>query len=177
MVLFLGQHYPYKGFRQVAEAAKKVWENVPDTRFVFIGPAVGQSEIVFKEMSEPRIIRLGKVSLQEKTDALAACTLLCVPSTQESFGGVYAEAWCFGKPVIGCDIPAVAEVITHQKDGFLIPQAPTEIASKIISLLENPTEAEAMGAAGKAKVEAKYTWNRIAENVDAIYNELLAVGS
>ena len=55
---------------------------------------------------DPRLIELGTVDLQQKTNALAACTLLCLPSTQESFGGVFTEAWSFEKPVIGANIPA-----------------------------------------------------------------------
>lgn len=172
MVLFLGQHYPYKGYKELLEAAKIVWEKIPGTHFVFIGPAVGQSEAIFKGFADQRIHRLGTVSLQEKTDALAACSLLCVPSTQESFGGVYAEAWCFKKPVIGCKIPAVSEVITNEVDGYLVTQEPKAIAEKIIFLLENEAAARQMGAAGKKKVEEKYTWQRIAERVEVVYNRL-----
>jgi glycosyltransferase involved in cell wall biosynthesis len=173
MVLFLGQHYPYKGYKELLEAAKIVWEKLPDTHFVFIGPAVGQSEQVFKAVSDQRVHRLGIVSLQEKTGALAACSLLCVPSTQESFGGVYAEAWCFKKPVIGCSIPAVSEVIAHEVDGYLVEQEPKAIAERIIFLLENEAAASQMGTAGKNKVEEKYTWQRIAERVEMVYNQLL----
>jgi glycosyltransferase involved in cell wall biosynthesis len=173
MVLFLGQHYPYKGYMELLEAAKVVWGKIPNTHFVFIGPSVGQSETVFKEFKDKRILRLGLINLQEKTDALAACSLLCVPSTQESFGGVYAEAWCFKKPVIGCNIPAVAEVITHEIDGYLVSQEPKEIAEKIIFLLENENAARQMGTSGKKKVEEKYTWQRIAQQVEKVYNQLI----
>ncbi len=38
MVLFLGQHYPYKGFRQVLEATAAVWAQQPETQFVFGWP-------------------------------------------------------------------------------------------------------------------------------------------
>ncbi len=169
IVLFLGQHYPYKGYKELLEAAKIVWEKIPGTHFVFIGPAVGQSEQVFKAVSDQRVHRLGTISLQEKTDALAACSLLCVPSTQESFGGVYAEAWCFRKPVIGCKIPAVSEVIADGVDGYLVEQEPKAIAERIIFLLENESVTLQMGTAGKKKVEEKYTWPRIAERVEMVY--------
>lgn len=172
MVLFLGQHYHYKGFRQLLEAAKMVWEKEPHTHFVFIGPPVEDSEQVFEAHKDPRIKRLGNVSLQEKSDALAACTLLCVPSTQESFGGVYAEAWCYEKPVIGCDIPAVSEVITHETDGFLVDQQAPEIADKILLLLQDNTLANSMGQKGKQKVEEKYTWQKIAQRVESVYKAL-----
>ncbi len=172
MVLFLGQHYLYKGYKEVLAAAKIVWEKRADTHFVFIGPAVENSEAVFLACPDKRIHRLGNVSLQEKTNALAACTLLCVPSTQESFGGVYAEAWCFEKPVIGCNIPAVSEVISHQQDGLLVEQDAAQIATGILDLLQNPTAAKQMGQAGKRKVEEKYTWQSIAGRVENVYHLL-----
>lgn len=169
IVLFLGQLYDYKGYQQVLEATSLVWQQQPDTHFFFIGPPVKQSERVFVEHRDPRIHRLGAVSAAEKTDALAACDLLCVPSMQESFGGVYTEAWSFGKPVIGGHIPAIADVITEGQDGFLVEQNPAEIADRILYLLTHPTEATAMGQAGKAKVEAHYTWPKLAEKTLKVY--------
>jgi glycosyltransferase involved in cell wall biosynthesis len=169
IVLFLGQFYEYKGYRQVVEAAERVWQQQPNTHFFFVGPPVKRSEQVFAEHLDPRIHRLGAVSSAEKTDALAACDLLCVPSIQESFGGVYTEAWSLGKPVIGGRIPAIADVVTEGQDGFLVEQQPEEIADRILYLLNHPTEAAAMGQAGKAKVEAHFTWPKLAEKTLKVY--------
>ncbi len=172
IVLFVGQHYLYKGYRQLLAATAAVWAKHPDTQFVFIGPPVKASEAAFEEWADPRIHRLGAVSLQQKTDALAACDLLCVPSTQESFGGVYTEAWRFEKPVIGCKIPAVADVVTHGEDGLLVGQNSEEIAVAINALLDNPQQAKAMGSAGYAKVQAHYTWPAIARKTLAVYRAI-----
>jgi glycosyltransferase involved in cell wall biosynthesis len=173
IVLFLGQHYPYKGYRQLLQATSLVWQQVPEAQFVFIGPPVADSETTFAEFSDRRIHRLGHVDLQTKSDAIAACTLLCVPSTQESFGGVYTEAWSFAKPVIGCPIPAVAEVIQDGVNGFLVAQEPTEIADLILQLLQHPTQAAAMGAAGQQRVEAQFTWQKIADRLETAYHTIL----
>lgn len=169
LVLFLGQHYPYKGYQHLLAATDLVWQRHPETEFVFIGPAVKQSEQYFQAHPNRRIHRLGTVSLQQKTDALAACDLLCVPSSQESFGGVYTEAWSFGKPVIGCSIPAVAEVVSEGVDGYLVPQQPTEIADRITHLLNHPNQATQLGAAGSQKVQTHYTWPRLAAKTLAVY--------
>ncbi len=169
MVLFLGQHYTYKGYRQVLEAATSVWKHVPETHFVFAGPPVGRSEECFKAIEDRRVHRLGKVSLQEKTDALAACALLCVPSMQESFGGVYTEAWNLSKPVIACDIPAVSEVVNDDINGYLVRQDRDEIADRIVYLLGNPQRAQAMGKAGRCKVEERYTWQRLGRLTEEAY--------
>jgi glycosyltransferase involved in cell wall biosynthesis len=173
MVLFLGQHYPYKGYRQLLEATNLVWTQHPDTHFVFIGPAVKKSEAAFLEYADPRIHRLGSVSLQDKTDALAACTLLCVPSMQESFGGVYTEAWYFGKPVIGGNIPAIADVIQEGTDGYLVEQKPSIIADRIIDLLNHPDRAASMGQAGREKVEKFYAWEKLAKATEQVYQSLI----
>ena len=172
-VLFLGQHYEYKGYRQVLESAKLVWKLFPDVSFVFIGPAVKASEDTFKLFKDPRIIRLGKVSLQDKTDALAACTLLCVPSMQESFGSVYTEAWQFEKPVIGGSIPAIADVIQEGQDGYLVNQEANEIADRIIDLLTYPERANAFGKAGKEKVANQYNWEYLAATIERVYLSLM----
>jgi glycosyltransferase involved in cell wall biosynthesis len=171
-ILFLGQHYEYKGFRQVLQAAPFVWQKVPEANFVFVGPPVGNSEKAFVSQ-ERRIFRLGNVDLQTKTDALAACSLLCVPSTQESFGGVYTEAWNFEKPVIGGNIPAIAEVIDDNVNGMLVQQEPRQIADRIIALLLNESRAQKMGHAGHQKLQQHYTWRQIALKAEQAYQQLL----
>lgn len=173
-VLFLGQHYSYKGYKQLLEATHIVWNDIPDVDFVFVGPVVKDSEKTFSFYSDSRIHRLGKVSLQDKTNALEACEMLCVPSTQESFGGVYTEAWMFEKPVIGCDIPAVSEVIDDGENGFLVPQQSGAIAQKILDLLKNPSDAASMGKKGRAKVQRDYAWTKISQRATSAYNQLLS---
>jgi glycosyltransferase involved in cell wall biosynthesis len=172
VVLFLGQHYRYKGYEALLQAAPLVWRRRPEAHFVFVGPPVGRSEDAFAAHADPRIHRLGKLPLQGKTDALAACTLLCTPSLQESFGGVYTEAWSFGKPVIGCRIPAVAEVIDDAVDGYLVEQTPAQIADRICRLLADPERAAAMGAAGRRKVERRYTWEHISALTEHVYRRI-----
>lgn len=173
LILFVAEKRSYKGFQQLVAAAPLVWRRHPDARFVFIGPRTEQSRRFFAEVADPRITELGTVDLQEKTDALAACTLLCVPSSQESFGGVYVEAWTQGKPAIGCRIPAVSEVIDDGENGLLVQQDPAQIADRIVYLLDNPAVARRLGAAGRAKAARLYSWERIVERVEQTYAAVL----
>ncbi len=171
IVLFLGQHRSYKGYQQLLDATKDVWQKHPDTRFVFAGPAIKDSESYFED-KDARIVRTGSIDLQTKTDALAACTVLCLPSSQESFGGVYVEAWCFEKPVIGCHIPAVSEVIDDGENGFLIAQDGRQIADRINLLLDSPSMSEKMGKAGYDKVAKEYTWEKLGMLTETIYGKV-----
>ena len=176
LVLFLGQKYPYKGYEPLAAAAQIVWAKLPETHFLFIGPQTPASKKFFARQQDRRLIELGQVDLPQKTDALAACTLLCLPSTQESFGGVYTEAWSFGKPVIGANIPAVAEVIDDGVNGYLVSPIPDEIAEKISYLLNHTTIAHQLGQAGRQKVIEKYSWDKLAQKTEEIYTTVLTGG-
>lgn len=176
LILFLGQKYRYKGINLLVEAAELVWQNHPEAHFLFIGPRTGFSKKLFASKEDSRLIELGKVDLQQKTDALAACTLLCLPSTQESFGGVFTEAWSFGKPVIGADIPAVAEVIDDGVNGYVLSPTPEAIAERISHLLNHPTLAGQLGQAGRRKVVEKYSWKKLAQKTEEIYTTVLTGG-
>ncbi len=174
VVLFLGQKYRYKGVAQLLDAAPIVWRRHPDAHFVFVGPRTRYSRRLFAQPSlDRRVIELGAVDLQRKTDALASCALLCLPSTQESFGGVFTEAWSFGKPVVGADIPAIREVVDDGENGYLVEPVATDIAEKITHLLEHPDLAATLGRAGRDKVARQYTWERVAERTRQAYATVL----
>jgi glycosyltransferase involved in cell wall biosynthesis len=175
VVLCLGQKYAYKGLGAVLKAAPLVWARFPETRFLFIGPRTPYSRRLFAGVRDARIVELDAVGLQDKTDALAACDVFCLPSTQESFGGVFTEAWSLGKPVIGGDIPAVRTVIEEGQDGLLAPQQPGAIAAHILELLAHPTLRIEMGQRGQRKVNARYTWPRLAEQTEAVYERVLGL--
>ncbi len=173
-VLFLGRHEWYKGWAAVLRAAPLLWRRRPQTHFVFAGPQWRIPRAWLHLFGrDPRIHSLGAVDVRTKTSALAACDLLCVPSTQESFGIVYAEAWSLGKPVVGGTAPAVRSVIEEGRDGLIASHEAGEIAEKIAWLLDNPAEAAAMGERGRRKVEERYTWRRLAQKVLAVYRALV----
>ena len=116
---------------------------------------------------------LGAVDLATKTAALAGCELLCLPSTSESFGSVFTEAWAFGKPVIGGRIPPVAEVIDEGVDGLLSTQDTDDLARSLLLLLGAPRRPPASARPGGERWRERYGWDRLAERTLAIYRSIL----
>ena len=172
-VLFLGQKYAYKGVRQLLEAAPYVWQRHKDLQFVFVGPRTRSSRSLFARVTDPRVREIGSVSVQDKTDLLAASELVCVPSSQESFGGVLVEAWAMGKPVVAGPAPAAAEVIADGEDGLFVPeQSARAIADRVLQLVDDPAGAAALGQRGARKVAERFTWAQLAARTDAIYRSL-----
>ena len=175
LVVFVGQLYEYKGPARLLAAADALHRRGVELELVFIGPPTAFSRRLFADRTEPWLHVLGPVDNQVKWDALEASRVLCVPSTQESFGRVYLEAWAKGKPVIGCRIPAVSEVVTDGVDGILVPaDAGGELSLALERLLKDRGLAERMGARGRQVLEERFTWPRVVSRVEAVYEGLLA---
>jgi len=172
VVLFLGQKYAYKGLKQLLRSMPLVWRARPEVRFAFLGPRTGYSRRKFARLRDPRVIEQDLVPEQEKLAALAACTIFCLPSRQESFGGVFAEAWRLGKPVVGGNIPAVAEIIRPGVNGELVGTSPRQLAGVLLSLLADPSKAERYGHNGRQTAERDLTWEAVVERVERVYRTL-----
>jgi len=172
IILFLGRNHEFKGIRELCQAARLVWKTHPDAVFLFVGPKEGRSAEIFAAHADHRLITVDRVEGQEKTDYLAACDIFCLPSLHESFGGVFLEAWVLGKPVIGCKIPPVMELNESEQGGPLVDLTPEALAAAIDSLITNPELATRMGAWGREKAMRQFGWERIAERMENIYEEL-----
>ena len=122
----------------------------------------------------PNVTYLKTVSDEVRNALFGACTVVCVPSLRESFGGALVDGWACGKPVIGGLAPAARELVQDGVDGFLVPQDPAVIADRLRRLLDDPAAARQMGQIGRRKVESRYAWSVVAEAHLRIYNRLLS---
>ena len=172
VVLFLGRLNRDKGVEETLKAARIVWERVPETYFFFIGPMEWGCNDVFKKYRDGRVVVIGPADMHEKSAALKACDILCVPSVTESLGGVYLEAWFYGKPVIGTNIPPFQEISGNGQGGVIVEPSPEEIAKGILLLLENPLIRGRMGEWGRQRVLEEYNWGNISNKVEEIYYNL-----
>ena len=173
LILFLGRINLAKGVAIVLQATDMVWQEAPDAYFLFVGPFERGSEAIFASRRDRRVITTGAVDLEQKTGALQACDLLCLPSVNESLGGVYLEAWSFGKPVVGATIPPFQELTGNGQGGVAVEPTPEGVARGILSLLQNREFGRRMGEWGRARVRSQYSWEMIAGKVEACYGEIL----
>jgi len=170
-VLYVGRMTEYKGFRAILEAGPEIWKHVPEARLVFAGPA-GPAEAAAFENADPRILFLGRCSDQEKSDALAACDLFCMPSTSEILPTVYLEAWSYGKPIIGGRAPGLPELIEGSGGGETVEQASPAVAKSIIRFLTDPALRTWYGESGRRRVAQSYSVEAVTGQLEALYSEL-----
>jgi len=173
VVLFIGRIDKGKGVDFLLRSMKIVWDRVSNVYLVLLGrPTEDTPRIKHLCQDEKRVIILPDASERTKIDVLSASDMLVLPSIYESFGGVFLEAWSAGKPVIGCRTPAVSCIINDMVDGFLVSPKESELAEKIIYLLENENEAKKMAERGKRKVLKNYRWEIIAKKTLEVYESV-----
>ena len=170
-VLYVGRMMPQKGAKAVLDAARSVWQHVPDARFVFVGPGDALSDQWFKGC-DPRIKSLGRVSAQEKCDALAACDVFCMPSTSEILPTVYLEAWSYGKAVVGGKADGLPELVEGNGAGLTVTQSPSDVAAALSGLLLDPVRRQRMGQRGRTLVRQRYTQEAVVGSLEAIFESL-----
>ncbi len=168
VVLFLGRKEEYKGLRLCLEAFRKLRRSRPDTYLLAVGPETDFSRRLWSGCGDlDGVVVRGVVSNEERLAALAACDVLVLPSTSEAFGIVYLEAWAYRKPVVGARIASVSSIIEDGEDGFLVePSECAPVFDVLSRLQDNPGMGRAMGERGRAKLERRYTMDRIADIVE-----------
>ncbi len=171
LVLFLGRKHELKGVVEILQAAEKVWERFPEARFAFVGPVEGSTEAALSRYADhPGVIDLPEVSDAEKSGWYRACDLFVSPSVHESLGGVFLEAWTFGRPIVGGDIPPVREISMSGRTGILVSRRdPGQIAEAVLRLVSDPDEAARLGALGAERVRTRYSWEHIVERTESAF--------
>ncbi|HEY3665926.1 MAG TPA: glycosyltransferase family 4 protein [Polyangiaceae bacterium] len=108
---------------------------------------------------------------------MAAADILAMPSFEEPFGLVYAEAMAMKKPVVAFDNGGTPEVVEHEKSGLLSPQDDVPaLAANLRRLVNDPELRRRMGEYGRQRVEARFVPERLAHDVGHVYEQVLSKG-
>lgn len=168
VVLFLGRKTRTKGCDVLLDAAPLVWRTAPDTVFLFAGPDT-EAPVAEAIRTHPdaRVRDVGLLDEQTKHDALAACDIVCLPSSADVFPLVFAEAWACGKAVVTGDFPGVHEVVHDGVDALVAPVRPADVADALLGLLTDDARRTALGDAGRGRVRRGMTWDAVAAAVEA----------
>lgn len=172
IILFAGSKSEEKGVFEVLHAMKYVQKRMKDVVLVTMGEASIKWERE-KNKTNVRLYDLHYVTDREKMDAFDACDIFVMPSKVDSFGIAYLEAWICGKPVIGARIGSTPEVVRDGVDGLQVTLGDAkDLARKILFLLKRPQLRRSMGFAGKERTLEYFTWQRVAEQIDEVYENI-----
>ena len=184
LVALIARFQDVKGHDTFQDMARIVARDLPDARFIVAGENVHgaaadtayKQRILHTAQTDPllreRLIYLGFRADAERV--MAAADVVVCSSDFESYGMVNVEAMACAKPVVSTRRGGPSETVADGETGFLVdPRDPAALARPVITLLRDPGLRSRMGAAGRARVEARFSARSMAETFAARIESLL----
>jgi glycosyltransferase involved in cell wall biosynthesis len=202
-LLFVGRISPEKGLHILLDSLPKIVKHYPQIQLIFIGPeSIISKEFIISLSDEQTVAELAKfypgsylaflkkkliLDLSSKVSFLGHmeqeellkhywdADLLINPSLSESFGMSLVEAMATETPAIATRVGGMTSAIAERQTGLLVePNNPDALANAIIQLLSDQKLRQSMGIAGRERVMALFSWDKVAETLVGYYHNLCA---
>lgn len=170
-LLFLGRIHPKKGCDLLVEAIAALRDELGDLRVVIAGPdETGWQAELQRQATDlgiaERLVWPGPLRGDLKWSALHHCQALILPSHQENFGIVVAEAMAAARPVLITEPVNLAAAVVAAGAGRVAP----DTREGVISLLRGwqqltASDRLAMGQAAAQLYRSRYTLERAARSL------------
>jgi glycosyltransferase involved in cell wall biosynthesis len=120
-----------------------------------------------------RIRFLGPIQDAKKWSLMQSATVFAMPSYSENFGIAALEAMACGCPVVVTPEVGLASAIGQAGAGVTVSGEPEELGAALAALMSDPIRRARMGEAGKKLAVQDYSWARIAEQTEQLYERCL----
>jgi glycosyltransferase involved in cell wall biosynthesis len=181
LIVSVARLFPGKGHFELLRALALVKPKYPNVRLAIVGsdyPADSGTTQKLKEHARELDIGENVVFTGQRSDIaslLAACDVFSLPSFEEPFGLVFAEAMAMKRPVVALTNGGTPEVVEHGKCGLLSPPGDIDaLAANLLRLLGDPALRTQFGEYGRSRVEKHFTPQRMASDFATLYERMLA---
>lgn len=107
----------------------------------------------------PNVRLVGAVPHDQMPDLYRAVDMLVVPSESETFGVVIIEAMACEVPVVAFPVGGIPEIVVDGETGTLVREHSAEaLAAALAATLRDQDGLHRMGAFGRRRVLAHFTW-------------------
>lgn len=173
-VLYLGRLHPKKGIDTLVEAWAQVAPQHPEWTLRIVGPSEGGYAEVLQglvtRLSAPRIRIEGPAYGGARAACYRQASLFVLPTRNENFAMVVAEALAAGMPVIATKGAPWAD-LGKEGCGWWVDYGVQAIVAALEVAMSSPPETlAAMGARGRGWMQREYSWRRVAEEMRAVYS-------
>lgn len=182
VALFLSRVHSKKGLPILLQAWAALARRHCEWILVIAGPGENGHDRHIRRLIrhwgvERHVLMTGPVHGRRKVALLRRAELLALPSYSEGFSMSVLEALACRLPVLitpACNFPEVETVGA----GCVVPPAVPDLREGLSGLLQGRAEELArMGGRGRKLVQRQYSWPRVANRLDAVYQWLLGGGS
>lgn len=171
---FVGRLGEEKNLPVLIRAMNTIGKARPKAKLLFVGDFDYREtlEAMALESKYPdRIIFTGSLPREELGVAYAVLNVFVFPSLKDTQGWVLHEAAHARLPIVLID-REVSEVVVDGENGYFSRNTATDIARKVISLLEKPSVRRRFGERSKA-LAIKYTENKQARKLERLYGDVI----
>lgn len=146
-----------KGYEYALLAVRRLLDDGVDVHYEIVGQEADGGAVRFAVADldlATRVTLTPPQGRQEVARRLAESDLLLLPSLSEGIANAALETMACARPVVVTDCGGMAEAVTDGVEGRVVPtRDPAALAEATASLLADPAGAEAMGRAGRERVE------------------------
>lgn len=173
IAMYLGRLHPEKGLETLLDAWASLGPEHDGWKLHLVGPdPVGYRTVLEAKVAElglQSVVFMDAVAGQKKWQALSQAEFLVLPSPSENFGMVVAEALACAVPVATTKGTPWAE-LPKKGAGWYCEATVGGIASAIGQAMATPwAERRAMGARGRAWIQAEFGRSTIVERYEQTY--------
>ncbi len=173
-----------KGQDVLIRAMPEIRRDVPDASLLIVGdgPDRDRLERLAADAPDGSVAFAGQVSESDLPRYYRAGNVFAMPCRSrlgglevEGWGNVFVEAAACARPVVVGDSGGARESLVPGETGLLVNGSDVaEVADAVGSLLADPERADAMGRAGRERVERAFGWSRAAEQLAGWLREAVA---
>ncbi|GAA0972200.1 glycosyltransferase family 4 protein [Acrocarpospora macrocephala] len=171
VVVCVSRLVPRKGQDMLIKAWPHVLARVPDAALLLVGGGPARKSLDRAAAGHrDSVVITGAVpwsALPAHYDAgdvfAMPCRTRLAGIDVEGLGIVYLEASATGLPVVAGSSGGAPDAVRHGETGLVVDGTePHAIATALLTLLQDPATARAMGERGRAWIEREWTWNQVA---------------
>ena len=170
----VGRLTPVKDHATFLAAAARIAQMRPEATFAIAGDGELREglEMQARRLLGDRCRFLGWV--MDLPNLYAALDVVVLTSRNEGTPVALIEAGAAARPVVATEVGGVPDVVRNGVTGLLAPQGdPASIAAQVLRVLEEPGLGRSLGSAGREWVRNRFTIDRLAGDLAALYGELL----
>lgn len=175
-ILYTGRISYGKGLFELIDCANEICKSRKDIRFVLAGDGPILQLLKNKAKNiylENYIEFLGRVDRDTIIKLYQNATIFAFPSYYEGLPGSLLEAMSCKLPIVATKVSGNVELITHEKNGILVPpRNPTALAKAILLLLDNAEMRGRLGENARKTIENGFTWGAISEKILRCYESI-----